>query len=234
MLTTQISSRRIRPDDFEIMEQIPGIVCVARDENLRMFWCTQAFYRIAGRVESAQDMFGKTLYDILPKSAAAEREKFAIGVMESGIPISHYQFSADSRVITTIFPLDKEAFGHDGVLAVVKDAPVDARLESDREISVLSTPNLSQLNALTSRELEVLHHVAKGMTTAEIAKHLARSPKTIENQINSAHTKLGTHSRSQLVRYACERGIQSFSDEEWTSIIEGAKLVNREVAALKH
>lgn len=234
MLNTQTTCRPIRPDDFEIMEQIPGIVCVARDQDLRMFWCTKAFYRIAGRVESADDMLGKTLYDVLPKSAAAEREKAARNVIETGVPISHYQFSADQRVITTMFPLDKQAFGHEGVLGVIKDAPLDARLDSDLEIPVLSTPNLAQLNALTSRELEVLHHVAKGMTTAEIAKHLVRSPKTIENQINSTHTKLGTHSRSQLVRYACERGIQSFSDEEWTSIIEGAKVVHREEAALRH
>ena len=198
-----------------------------------MFWCTKAFYRIVDRVESAQDMLGKTLYDVLPKSAAAEREKVALEVIKTGIPISHYQFSADSRVLTTMFPLDEEAFGHRGVLAIIKDAPCDARLEIDNELPVLSTPNLAQLNALTSRELEVLHFVAKGMSTPEIAKHLSRSPKTIENQINSTHTKLDTHSRAQLVRYACERGIQSFSDEQWTAIIQGNRLVHKERVAIE-
>ncbi|MBL4697545.1 MAG: PAS domain-containing protein [Phycisphaerales bacterium] len=224
--------RAIRPDDFEIMEQLPGIVGIARDEDLRMFWCTSAFFRVVESVESAEDMMGKTLHDVLPKSAADEREKTIRKVIETGQAISHYQFSADSRVITTMFPLDEEAFGHRGVMAIIKDAPVDARLGIDRELPVLSTPNLAQLNALTSRELEVLHYVAQGLSTAQIGETLTRSPKTIENHINSIHAKLETHSRSQLVRYACERGIQSFSNDEWLSIINGAKVIHREQAVV--
>ncbi|MGV6813662.1 MAG: LuxR C-terminal-related transcriptional regulator [Phycisphaerales bacterium] len=220
--------RPIRPDDFQILEHIPGIVGVARDEDMRMFWCTTAFFRVVKKVESAQDMMGKTIADVLTPSAAAEREAVSREVIRTGKVVSHYQFSADSRVITTLFPLDEEAFGHKGVLAVIKDAPIDARLGLDRELPVLSTPNLAQLNALTSRELEVLHYVALGESTSQIAAHLCRSPKTVENHINSIHAKLGTHSRSQLVRYACERGIQSFSDEQWESIVKGAKVIERE------
>lgn len=197
-----------------------------------MFWCTSAFFRVVKSVESAEDMMGKTLHDVLPKSAADEREKIVRQVIKSGQAISHYQFSADSRVITTMFPLDEKAFGHRGVMAIIKGAPVDARLGIDRELPVLSTPNLAQLNALTSRELEVLHYVAQSLSTAEIGATLTRSPKTIENHINSIHAKLGTHSRSQLVRYACERGIQSFSNDEWMSIINGAKVIHREQAVV--
>ena len=186
-----------------------------------------AFFRVVVEVESAEDMMGKTLHDVLTPSAADEREAVAREVIRTQTAVSHYQFSADTRVITTMFPLDEKAFGHRGVLAVIKDAPVDARLEIAQELPVLSTPNLAQLNALTSRELEVLHHVAKGKSTCEIASTLTRSPKTLENHINSIHTKLGTHSRSQLVRYACERGIQSFSDDEWNSIVKGAKIIEK-------
>ena len=220
-------SRLIRPDDFEIIEQIPGIVAVARDECMKMFWCTTGFFRIVKSVESVDDMMGKTLHEVLSKPAADEREKIHRKVIETQRTISHYQFSADSRVVCTIFPLDEDAFGHRGILAIVKDAPVDVRLEINQEIKVLSTPNLADLNALTSRELEVLHYVAKSMSTSEIADHISRSPKTIDNHINSIHAKLRTHSRSQLVRYACERGIQSFSDDEWKSIISGSKAVNK-------
>ncbi len=69
---------------------------------------------------------------------------------------------------------------------------------------------------------------AKGMSTNDIASTLNRSSKTIEKQVNSIHTKLGTHSRAELVRYATERGIQSFTDEDWTAIVEGAKVLRRE------
>ena len=171
---------------------------------------------------------GTTLEEILTPSAAEERARIQREVIRTQETLSHYQFSADSRVLVTVFPLDREAFGHDGILAVIKDAPIDARLCADREIPVLSSPNLYELNALSSRELEVLHHIAKGLSTNEIADQLKRSNKTIEKQINSIHTKLDTHSRAELVRYATERGIQSFSDEDWTAIVEGARKVRQE------
>lgn len=220
--------RPIRPDDLEIIEQIPGIVAVARDADLRLFWCSKAFFRVSKEVEERSDFMGTTLSDVLTESAANEREAVHRRVIETQTAISHYQFSADTRVLVTIFPLDREAFGHDGVLAVIKDAPVDARLCMEHEIPVLSSPNLYELNALSSRELEVLHHIAKGMSTNEIATTLSRSSKTVEKQVNSIHTKLSTHSRAELVRYASERGIQSFSDEEWSAIVEGARQVRKE------
>ncbi len=219
----------IRPDDFEVFAQVPGIACVARDEELRLFWCSPSFYRIAGKVEHANQMIGTTLSDVLPPSAAQERGKVQRRVIETGEVTSHYQFSADSRVMCTIFPLDEAAFGHRGIFAVMKDSPVDERLGLDRELPVLSTPNLYELNALSPRELEVLHHVAVGLATQEIAEKLFRAHKTVEHHINSIHSKLGTHSRAQLVRWTTERGIQSFSTEEWMSILEGADGLRKEV-----
>jgi DNA-binding CsgD family transcriptional regulator len=221
-------TRLIRPEDFELFAQVPGIACVARDEDLRLFWCTPEFYRIPGKVELANDMLGTTLEDVLPLRAARERGEVARRVMETGVVVSHYQFSADSRVLSTIFPLDEKAFGHRGIFAMVKDAPVVERLEANRDIPVLSTPNLSALDSLSSRELEVLHYVAVGMTTHEIAEKLFRADKTIEHHVNSIHSKLGTHSRAQLVRWASERGIQTFSDDEWHSIVEGARMMRKE------
>lgn len=220
--------RAVRPDDFEIIEQIPGIIAVARNAELELIWCTSGFYRVLDRVQESQDLEGTTLHDVLTPTAAVERERLQREVMLTGKVISHYQFSADSRVLCTIFPLDEQAFGHAGVLAILKDAPIDARLCHDSDIPVLSSPSLAQLNALSARELEILHHIAKGMSTNDIASTLSRSSKTIEKQINSIHTKLNTHSRAELVRYATERGIQSFTDEDWSAIVEGAKVMRRE------
>lgn len=220
--------RSIRPDDLEIVEQIPGIIGVARDADLKLIWCTCGFYRILDVVQETHDLKGSTLQDILTPSAAIEREKIQRQVMETGEVISHYQISADARVLCTIFPLDEQAFGHAGVLAIIKDAPIESRLCHDSDIPVLASPHLAQLNALSSRELEILHYIAKGMSTNDIASTLNRSSKTIEKQVNSIHTKLDTHSRAELVRYATERGIQSFTDEDWTAIVEGAKVLRRE------
>jgi DNA-binding CsgD family transcriptional regulator len=211
-----------------LFEQIPGIIGVARDEALRLFWCTRSFIRVSRRVESFEDIKGTTLKDVLTPGAAEEREQVQRRVMETGEVLSHYQFSADSRVLCTMFPLDEGAFGHKGVLSILKDAPIDARLGIEREIPVLSTPDLYELHAMTTRELEVLYFLAQGESTAAIGKALCRSPKTIENHINSIHRKLGTRTRGELVSQLSERGVQGFSRDEWARIVAGAARVRAE------
>jgi non-specific serine/threonine protein kinase len=60
---------------------------------------------------------------------------------------------------------------------------------------------------LTSREVEVLGLVAGGMTSAQVAKELFLSPRTIETHLNSIYHKLGVGSRTAATRFALEHGI---------------------------
>tara|TARA_R110002095_G_scaffold61826_2_gene52261 strand:- start:657 stop:1265 length:609 start_codon:yes stop_codon:yes gene_type:complete len=194
-----------------------------------MFWSTDEFFRVPGVVDSVADMMGTRLADVLPACAARERELIHRKVMETGMPESHYQLSSDSRVLCSVFPLDEKAFGHRGIFAVVKDARLEPRTVPLKRFPVLKTPVFKQLNVLSTRELEVLYHIGVGSTTHEIALQMNRADKTIEHHVNSIHGKLETHTRSQLVRFASERGIQAFSIEEWSSIVEGAQQVRREL-----
>jgi two-component system, NarL family, response regulator NreC len=61
--------------------------------------------------------------------------------------------------------------------------------------------------SLTSREREVLHLVAEGHTSAQIAKRLYLSPRTVETHRANLMRKLGLRSQADLTRYAIERGI---------------------------
>ena len=63
------------------------------------------------------------------------------------------------------------------------------------------------LDGLTSREREVLTHLAEGSTNDEIASALVISPKTVERHRENIMRKLNLHSRSELVRYAIRKGI---------------------------
>lgn len=206
---------------------MPGVVAIARDQDLRMFWCSQAFFRFTVSRDYADDMKGSRLGDMLTKAAATEREAFHRSVMQSLQPRSHLQVSADRRMICTVYPLDEQAFGHKGVFAVIANASADLTASISGEIPVLSSPHLELLGALSNRELEVLHYIARGLSTADIAAKLSRSSKTVEKQVNSIHSKLDTHSRAELVRFATERGIQLFSEQEWIQIVEGAKELRR-------
>jgi two-component system, NarL family, response regulator NreC len=62
-------------------------------------------------------------------------------------------------------------------------------------------------NELTSREQEVLLHLANGSSNAEIAAALTISSNTVERHRENIMRKLNLHSRSELVRYAIRKGI---------------------------
>lgn len=63
-------------------------------------------------------------------------------------------------------------------------------------------------NPLSEREREVLRHVAKGYTYADIGERLFISPKTVENHVRNILGKLHLSRRQELIRYAVEHGIE--------------------------
>jgi two-component system response regulator NreC len=68
-------------------------------------------------------------------------------------------------------------------------------------------PDPGPAGALTEREIEVLSLVALGHTNGEIADRLCLSVRTVETHRAHIQRKLGTRSRSDLVRYALKQGL---------------------------
>jgi len=60
---------------------------------------------------------------------------------------------------------------------------------------------------LTPREREVLHLIAEGLTTKEIARRLDISTKTAENHRGHVLEKLDVRNTAELVRYALRKGL---------------------------
>ncbi len=65
----------------------------------------------------------------------------------------------------------------------------------------------AELGQLTPREREVLQHLARGYTYAEIAEQLVISPKTVETHASNVLRKLQLSNRHELSRWAAERNI---------------------------
>jgi two-component system, NarL family, response regulator NreC len=62
-------------------------------------------------------------------------------------------------------------------------------------------------NILSDRELQVLKLVARGYTSAEIAKQIFVGVKTIETYRSRLAEKLGLRTRSDVVRFALQMGL---------------------------
>jgi DNA-binding NarL/FixJ family response regulator len=63
------------------------------------------------------------------------------------------------------------------------------------------------IEALTTREQEVLELLAEGLSNDEIAERLVISRHTVARHRENLMRKLGLHSRSELVKYAIRMGI---------------------------
>lgn len=70
------------------------------------------------------------------------------------------------------------------------------RGDRDRPVSPAA---LSLFNRLTFREREVALRVRDGLTTAEIARELRRSPLTIKTQLAGIFQKLGVPNRARVI-----------------------------------
>ena len=60
---------------------------------------------------------------------------------------------------------------------------------------------------LTTREVEVLRQVAKGLAYREIAEELFVSHRTVQNHVQNVLRKLQLHNRGELTLYAIDQGL---------------------------
>lgn len=133
-------------------------------------------------------------------------------------------------LVLTTFDLDEYVYealqaGASGFL--LKDAPPDELIHAVRVIAagdaVLAPavtrrlieefatrrvhPQAQPAVDLTEREIDVLRHLAKGMSNAEMAEALFVSETTVKTHVSHILTKLGLRDRLQAVVYAYESGL---------------------------
>jgi DNA-binding NarL/FixJ family response regulator len=152
-----------------------------------------------------------------------------------GLAATEQIVAGDDRVrvlVLTTFDADEYVFralraGASGFL--LKDTPLDDLVAAIRLVArgeALLSPGVTRrvieefarrpglpapgdpapLGDFTSRELDVLALVVRGMTNAEIATDLVVSEATVKTHVRSMLTKLGLRDRTQLVIAAYESG----------------------------
>jgi DNA-binding NarL/FixJ family response regulator len=65
----------------------------------------------------------------------------------------------------------------------------------------------SKVQSLTAREQQILRLIGKGLSRAQIAKALCRSPKTIDAHRAAIMEKVDIHDRTELALYAVREGL---------------------------
>ncbi len=76
-------------------------------------------------------------------------------------------------------------------------------------VDELVGPRLAKEPLLSTRETEVLQLLAAGKSTADMARELGVSVKTIETHRRQIMHKLGLHSVAELTKYAVREGLTS-------------------------
>jgi DNA-binding NarL/FixJ family response regulator len=95
--------------------------------------------------------------------------------------------------------------GGDALLAPT----VTRRLLADfvRRRPVATAPDPGPAVALTAREQETLHLLARGLSNAQIAGRMVVSEHTVKTHVGNVLMKLGLRDRIHAVIYAYERGV---------------------------
>lgn len=96
----------------------------------------------------------------------------------------------------------------DEVRRVLSETGAD--IVSDRPAAV---PASATRAALTGRELEVLHLVALGRGTGDIAEELGISPHTVRNHVRHFRSKLNASTKLEAVITALRQGILEWTDD---------------------
>jgi two-component system, NarL family, response regulator NreC len=101
----------------------------------------------------------------------------------------------------------KDAAESELVKAVRLAASGETYLQPELGARLASEPEADPTDELSERELEVLRLIALGYTNNEIAEQLYLSVRTVESHRAHIQQKLRRTTRSELVRYALERGL---------------------------
>jgi two-component system response regulator NreC len=101
----------------------------------------------------------------------------------------------------------KEAADAQLVQAVRMAAAGETYLQPELGARLAAEPDGGTPDDLSERELEVLRLIALGHTNSEIAEQLFLSVRTVESHRAHIQQKLRLTTRSELVRYALERGL---------------------------
>lgn len=158
------------------------------------------------------DILNRCLIDLVPRPAADLAESMLQRFEQGERAVHRTSVWQGRRLRSTWTALPKPLA--DGSVAVIVAKPYPRGLETleapiapDEGTSEPAYVHLGHFERLSRRELEVLAYVGEGLRTADIARTLCRSERTVERHRETIAKKLGLDSGYQLLMAARDAGI---------------------------
>ena len=148
------------------------------------------------------NMPGRPSLDALPEISHASPETQVVVLTMQSEPA----FAREAMQAGVLGYILKEAADAELVKAVRLAADGQTYLQPDLGARLAAEPS-GPPDDLSVRELEILRLIALGHTNAEIAEQLVISVRTVESHRAHIQQKLRVSKRSELVRYALDRGM---------------------------
>lgn len=159
---------------------------------------------------SVESVVGKSLSAAFGEDLGRERLAFVGQVSQSKQALVVEGMCNGVQIRTSIRPILNMGGDVRGVLFVSRACaglkPASAGVIRSR------VEDAGRLTGLTTRELDILKLIGIGLSTADIAKQLERSVKTVEWHRVSLGEKLGVTNRVELARIAIAAGLVSLDE----------------------
>lgn len=188
-----------------LVEDPNTCVLVLGPEGSIEFANAAAACSLSGSVSSS--LIGRRMGEFFDEDYVRERMDIVEDVLSTRRTVTLEGMSRGKYTRTSFRPLP----GSDGagrVLVVSRAAPPESEpAPGGGPVLRAKVNDAGKLGALTTRETEILKLIGMGLSTAEIAKKLHRSVKTIEWHRVSLGEKLGVTNRVELARIAIAAGL---------------------------
>ncbi len=202
------------------------------DHSLKSLAANDALAKLVG-FQRGEDLIGTTDYDVKSKSVElsdifiAQDKEVLKGHTLKTLDICEYHDGKTHMVLTTKSPLRSSSGDIIGVSssgAIINQADLTVLFTKLNKFSSIQNPILPQNSflldgikdeySLTQREREVLFYLCRGQTSKMIARHLALSPRTIEDYIDKLKIKMGCQTKSELQDFAVNKGFLHYVPTE--------------------
>lgn len=163
-------------------------------------------------LESGAALASKSLHDVMRGEIAEEHLAHGAHVLNAGGPVAIDGMIAGRLMRATLRPVRGESAREHRILETLRPIASDAPAPTGMQHVKAKSNDEGPLSKLTGREREVLFHIGRGLSTAEIASTLGRSTKTVEWHRVSLGNKLGITNRVELARIAIKAGVTALDD----------------------